>query len=97
MTRGRPPLDRLLARVLPDDAAEYEGVRFLLHHLVVGVLAAIAFFALLIGFDLANLRTLLTESDHGWVAGALLLFGLIVTFGSVAMGIAVMSLGKDRR
>lgn len=97
MTRRRPPLDRLLARVLPDDAPEYEGVRFLLHHLVVGVLAAIAFFALLIGFDLANLRTLLIESGHGWVAGALLLFGLIITFGSVAMGIAVMSLGKERR
>lgn len=96
MTRRRPPLDRALARVLPVDAPEYEGVRFLFHHLVVGVLAAVAFFALIVGFDVANLRTLLAESGHGWVAGALLLFGLVITFGSVAMGMAVMSLGRDR-
>lgn len=93
----RTPLDRALQILLSGDRPEYEGVRFLVHHCVVGLGAAVLFFALIVGFDFANLRTLLVESGHGWIAGALLLFGLMITFGSVAMGIAVMSLGRDRR
>jgi hypothetical protein len=89
-------LQRLLARLVPKDAPEYEGVRFLLQHLLGGVVGAVVFFALIVAFDLANLRELMLNTRDGWVAGALLLFGLIVTFGSVAMGAAVMSLGRDR-
>jgi hypothetical protein len=97
MNRRRTPIDRALQTLLPADAVEYEGVRFLVHHCVVGLGAAVLFFALLVGFDLFKLRTLLVESGHGWIGGALLLFGLMITFGSVAMGVAVMSLGKERR
>lgn len=95
MSRRRPGA-RLLARLLPPRTPEYEGVRFLLHHVVGGFVGAVAFLALILVFDLAGLRALIFESPHGWVAGALLLFGLIVTFGSVAMGAAVMLLGRDR-
>jgi hypothetical protein len=84
------------ARLVPKDRPEYEGVRFLLHHVTGGVIGAVLFFALIIAYDLANLRDLILNTRDGWVAGALLLFGLIVTFGSVAMGVAVMLLGKDR-
>ncbi|RDD61177.1 hypothetical protein [Ferruginivarius sediminum] len=95
MTR-RLPGQRWLARLLPKDAPQYEGVRFLLHHVVGGIVGAVAFLALILAFDLGGLRQLILESRHGWLAGALLLFGLIVTFGSVAMAAAVMLLGRDR-
>ncbi len=84
------------ARMVPKDRPEYEGVRFLLHHVMGGLIGAVVFFALILAYDLANLRELILNTRDGWVAGALLLFGLIVTFGSVAMGVAVMLLGKDR-
>lgn len=92
----RRPGDHLLRRLLPPDAPEFEGVRFLLHHVMGGVLGALVFFGLILAFDLAGMRQLIFNSPHGWVAGALLLFGLVVTFGSVAMGVAVMLLGRDR-
>ncbi|MBK1671454.1 hypothetical protein CKO28_25990 [Rhodovibrio sodomensis] len=84
------------ARMLPKDRPEYAGVRFLLHHVTGGVIGAVAFFALILAYDLAQLRELILNTRDGWVAGGLLLFGLIVTFGSVAMAVAVMLLGKDR-
>lgn len=74
----------------------WQGVRFLLHHLFGGVIGAVAFMGLIMAFDLAGLRGLILGSPHGWVAGGLLLFGLVVTFGSVAMGAAVMLLGRER-
>lgn len=95
MTRRRPGrgfLERLGLR----RTKQYEGVRFLLHHVVGGVIGAVAFMALILIFDLAGLRGLIWGSPHGWVAAALLLFGLIITFGSVAMAIAVMLEGEDR-
>jgi hypothetical protein len=84
------------ARLVPKDRPEYEGVRFLLHHVVAGIVGAVVFFALIIAYDLASLRELILNTRGGWLAGALLLFGLIVTFGSAAMGVAVMLLGRDR-
>lgn len=87
---------KLLASLLPPDAPEYEGVRFLLHHVMAGIVGAVVFFALIVAYDLASLRALMLNTRGGWLAGLLLLFGLIVTFGSVAMGWAVMSLGRDR-
>ena len=84
------------AQLLPKDRPEYEGVRFLLHHVMGGLIGAVVFFALILAYDLASLRELILNTRDGWVAGALLLFGLAITFGSVAMGVAVMLLGKDR-
>lgn len=95
MTRRRPGLSRLV-RLLPPDGQQYEGLRFLLHHVVGGIVGAVVFLALILVFDLAGLRQLIFGSSHGWLAGALLLFGLIVTFGSVAMAAAIMLMGRDR-
>jgi hypothetical protein len=72
-------------------------VRYLAGHLLVGLLAALLFCGILIVFDLFGLRSLLTGDSDGWLAGLLLLFGLAVTFGSVAMGIGVMGLERDPR
>jgi hypothetical protein len=95
MTRRRP-WQSALARLLPPRTKQYEGVRFLLHHLVGGVLGAVVFMGLILAFDLAGLRGLILESEHGVLAGLLLLFGLVITFGSVAMAAAIMLQGEDK-
>lgn len=84
-----------------DRAAAEQGGRELLvylgGHLLVGLAAALLFAAALLAFDLFGLRGLLFGDRDGWLAGLLLLFGLAVTFGSVAMGIGVMGLERDPR
>lgn len=43
-----------------------------------------------------GLRDLILNDRSGGAAIGLLLFGFVVTFGSVAMGTAIMMLGKDK-
>ena len=68
---------------------------FLLRHLLIGVAGALAFGLALLGLDLFDLRTLILGSDQPILFSLLLFFGLFVTFGSVAMGIGVMTIGDD--
>ena len=68
------------------------ALRFLLGHLLVGVVAAAVFTVLLIATDAFGLKSLIFEQEDGWLAALLLLFGLVVTFGSLAMGIGVQGL-----
>ncbi len=96
MTRRRRPMRERLARLKLPRTKQYEGVRFLLHHVVGGIIGAFAFMGLILATNLAGLRVLFLETEHGLTAALLLLFGLIVTFGSVAMAIAVMLEGEDR-
>ena len=74
---------------------EKAALVFLLRHLAAGTLGAALFEALLLYFDIGHLRTLLADSPNRILTIGLLFFGLFVTFGSVAMAIGVMSLGKD--
>ena len=69
---------------------------FLLRHLAVGAGAGVLLGLLCLATDLGGLRGLLFGSGGGPLAVALFFFGLIVTFGSVAMGAAVMGLGRPR-
>lgn len=69
---------------------------FLLTHLLYGVIGALLFGVLLLYADVGGLHTLIRRSEDGLIFLVLLFFGLIVTFGSVAMGIGIMSLGEDR-
>ncbi len=78
-------------------AAERHAIGFLLQHLVVGLLAAALFGGLLLWTDFAGIRSMAAADEDGWLFLVLLFFGLGVTFGSVAMGIGVMSLARDRR
>ena len=41
-----------------------------------------------------HLRDLIVADIHGVAAIALLLFGFVVTFGSTAMGTAIMAIGR---
>lgn len=68
---------------------------FLLRHLLIGVAGALAFGLALLGLNLFDLRTLILGSDQPVLFAGLLFFGLFVTFGSVAMGIGVMTIGED--
>ena len=67
---------------------------FLLGHLLIGVLAAVVFLALLLATDLFGLRSLVFGHEAGWLAASMLLFGFVLTFGSLAMGMGVFSLGR---
>ena len=68
---------------------------FLLRHLLIGVAGALAFGTALLSLDLFSLRTLIFGSDEPFLFGLLLFFGLFVTFGSVAMGIGIMTIDND--
>jgi hypothetical protein len=74
---------------------EKEAVFFLLNHLFSGMAGAIVLGAGLLLCDVANLRTLMLASENGLVACFLLFASLMITFGSVAMGIGIMSIGMS--
>jgi hypothetical protein len=69
-------------------------IRLLAINLAAGFAAALLMLAGLLALNPMNLRGLILADG---TALALLLFGLAVTFGSAAMGSAVMMLGSERR
>jgi len=75
---------------------ERHAILFLLRHLAVGLGGAVLFAALILLADLGGLRSLAWRDPQGWLYLGLLFFGLVVTFGSVAMGVAIMGLGEER-
>ncbi|MGE5475612.1 MAG: hypothetical protein ACM3Q1_03085 [Bacteroidales bacterium] len=74
---------------------EREALHFLGVHLVYGLAAALTFGLAVLGTNLGNLRTLALESSHPITVLVLFFFGLFVTFGSVGMGVGIMSLASD--
>jgi len=67
-------------------------VKFMLRHALIGGAAAIVFVSGVLALDLGGLATLASNSPSGPLAVALLTFFTALTFGSLQMGIAVMSL-----
>lgn len=76
---------------------EKNAILFLLRHLATGAAGAVVAGVGILVLDVANLGTLVWSSDHGVVAAIMLFAGLILTFGSVAMGIGIMALNEDTR
>jgi hypothetical protein len=72
-------------------------IRLLAVNLAGGFAAALLMLGGLLALNPGNLRALILADRMGATALALLLFGLTVTFGSVAMGSAVMMLGWERK
>jgi hypothetical protein len=70
--------------------------RLLLINLAVGVAAALLMLGGLLALNPGNLCALIFADRSPVAALGLLLFGLVVTLGSTAMGTAIMSLGKRR-
>jgi hypothetical protein len=73
--------------------------RLLAINLASGIAVAILLVGGLLTLNPAHLRELILADIHGVATFALLLFGFVVTFGSTAMGTAIMAIGRsgDRR
>ena len=69
-------------------------IRLLAVNLAIGAGLAVLMLGGLLALNPGNLRGLIAADRNGIAALALLAFGLVVTFGSVAMGTAVMALGS---
>jgi hypothetical protein len=72
-------------------------IAFLLKHALAGVLAGWTAVALLLWTDVGRLGTLILAAEQPWLPFGMLLAGFGITFGSVAMGAAIMSLGRPDR
>jgi hypothetical protein len=68
--------------------------RLLAVNLAAGVAAAVLMLGGLLALNPHGLRDLMWADRSGGTAAALLLFGLVITFGSVAMGSAIMAIGS---
>ncbi len=69
-------------------------VRFMLRHILNGLVIGCIFVLVLIWTDFMGIGTMLKTDDSG-LATFLLFFQTSFTFGVVSMGIAVMHLGED--
>jgi hypothetical protein len=67
--------------------------RLLLTNLAAGLAAAVLLFGGLLLLNPANLRDLILSDRSPETALLLLLFGFVITFGSAAMGTAIMTMG----
>lgn len=80
---------------MPLKPFERRVIRFMMTHLLVGAIAAALFTGLLLYFDLFGLWGLIKTTGSPVVAVVMLFGGCLVTFGSLAMGAAVMMLGEE--
>jgi len=81
---------------MPLKPHEKKVLGFLLHHLLLGTVGGFLFGVLLLWQDIGNLRTLAMNSENTALYVGMLFFGLFITFGSVGMGVGIMSLGEDK-
>jgi hypothetical protein len=70
-------------------------IRLLLVNLAIGVFAAALLFGGLLALNPVGLTDLIRADRSPATALAMLLFGFVITFGSTAMGTAIMALGRD--
>lgn len=61
-------------------------------HAIAGAVLGVVFVAGVLAFDLAHIRTLAFASEDGVLAVVMLTIGSIITFSSVVMGSAIMTL-----
>ncbi|MEI4486760.1 hypothetical protein V8J36_11220 [Frigidibacter sp. MR17.14] len=69
-------------------------VRLYIRSAVLGTLLAAVFTALLIGFDVAGLRHLVTTVRGGWIAVGMMILANAVVFGGVQFAIALARIGE---
>jgi hypothetical protein len=70
-------------------------LRLLAVNLAIGIAAAVLMLGGLFALNPHGLRDLILADNSGAAAAGLLFFGLVITFGSVAMGTAIMALGSN--
>ena len=72
-------------------------VMFLAVQSLIGCVLAVGFVGSLMFFDVANLRTLLLGSGHGWAWSAVLTFLLASTVASAQVGFALFTDEENQR
>lgn len=80
---------------MPLHSKEKQALKFLATHLCYGLAAGATFGIMVLATNMGNIWTLARESNHTVTVIALFFFGLFVTFGSVGMGVGIMSLDRD--
>jgi len=81
---------------MPLTPHERNAIAFVARHVAYGLTGAVVFGVGLLWTDVGGLGTLALNSEQ-WALNLLLLFaGLFITFGGVAIGVGVMTLGEDR-
>jgi hypothetical protein len=70
---------------------------FLAGHMLVGIAVGWAILGALLWFDIGGLWRLIGSSAQIGLVMTMLLIAFAVTFGSVAMGSAIMALEEDRK
>lgn len=70
-------------------------VPYLIRHCIAGILAGWMTVGLLLGLDVRGLGTLVAASDLWPVPLIMLAMFFAITFGSVAMAAAIMSIGRE--
>ena len=73
-----------------------ELVRYVLPHLLAGCIGGLVAAGGIVACNVGGLRDLIFHSQDGPLAYALLSFGFVVTFGSAAIGHAIISIGADK-
>jgi len=75
---------------------EKHAFKFLMTHLFYGSVVGFMIGWMILRFDFRGIGTMIERSPEGWLWTLLLFFGLFVTFGSLGMGVGIMSLGEER-
>jgi len=70
---------------------------FLVSHMLVGIVVGWLILGALLWLDIGGLWTLLRGSAHATIAVFMLMVCFAITFGSAAMGSAIMALEEDRQ
>lgn len=70
-------------------------MRFLVSHMVVGLMAGVVTAGLMIAFDVASLRSLLGATRDGVLAVFMFVFAMAFLFASTAMGVGIMTMPRD--
>jgi hypothetical protein len=86
---------RLAIRGQPYQIGGVEILRYVLPHLIAGCLGGLVAAAGLVATNLGSLRDLILHGQHGWVAGLLLAFGFVLTFGYAAIAHAIGRLARE--
>lgn len=70
-------------------------LRYVLPSLLAGSIAGVIAAAGIVLSNIGALRDLIFNTPDGWIAMGLMTLGFVVTFGSVAIGAAIIRLGSD--
>jgi len=72
-------------------------LRFLAINMAIGTVAGWAFLAALLWFDVGGLSTLVLAASDKYLAIAMMMIAIMITWGSLAMGTALFMIPKDPR